>query len=116
MHLGANWVDDSTLIEREIAEALQQEKQYERCSYRRTACKMLERLVSKYNSVWCYNDQTPEHRAYFPYIEYKEAENSKQWTFDQYGTVSEEHKFLVDPGRFWSHDLHRSKVYGERPL
>ena len=108
-----NWLHNPELIETEISEALQQEKQYEKCSYRRTACKVLESLVSKYNKVWSY-----ELLAYdlSMRVAYGEATQCKQWTFDQYGLMSEEHIFLVDPGSFWSYDLQRSKVYAERPL
>ena len=37
------------LIQEELAEALQQEKEYERCSYRWAACKALDKLIKKYN-------------------------------------------------------------------
>ena len=53
-----NWLHNPELVETETSEALQQERQYEKCSYRRTACKELESLVSKYNKVWSYKLQT----------------------------------------------------------
>jgi hypothetical protein len=109
-----SWLHDPELIEEEIAEALQQEKQYEKCNYRRTACKVIECLVGKYNTVWSYKVQTWNPTCVR--VAYGEVTKCKQWTFDQHGLVSKEHEFLVDPGRFWSYDLHRSKVYGERPL
>ena len=101
------------LIQEELAEALQQEKEYERCSYRRTACKALDNLIKKYNVVWRFEI---EQECGQPQQSYVETGNCKKWIFDQFGVVSETYNLLVDPGQFWSYDLHRSKVYGERPL
>lgn len=42
----------------------------------------------------------------------------RKYRFDHYGSVKETFAFLVDPGRFWSHDhdLVRADNYYERPL
>jgi len=101
------------LIQEELAEALQQEKEYEKCNYRRTACKALDNLIKKYNVVWRFETKQEYGQ---PQESYVETGNCKKWIFDQFGVVSETYNLLVDPGRFWSYDLHRSKVYGERPL
>ena len=104
---------DLDLVAKELAEAIQQEKEYERCSYRRTACKVLDNLIKKYNIVWRFQTKGEYARPQQTHIE---TGNCKKWIFDQFGIVSETYNLLVDPGWFWSYDLHRSKVYGERPL
>ena len=116
-------------IEDEIQKAVQQEREYERCDYRRTHCKALNELIVRHNSCKL---QIRDHADHYREInegnslsfrgrpEYdsllEEKYNCVKYTFDQYGSVLTEAKFLVDPDRFWSYDLLRSKAYGERPL
>jgi hypothetical protein len=116
-------------IEDEIQKAVQQEREYERCDYRRTHCKALNELIVRHNSCKL---QIRDHADHYREInegnslsfrgrpEYdsllEEKYNCVKYTFDQYGSVLTEAKFLVDPDRFWSYDLLRSKTYGERPL
>ena len=100
-------------LELEVKLAISKEKEYEKCSYRRTACKALESLIMAYNTEWTYlGDPKPRPR----YLGSNEKGKCTKWVFDHHGQVVSTHALLVDPGTFWSYDLHRSKVYGERPL
>jgi hypothetical protein len=115
------------LVQHELNEAVQQEKEYEKCCYRRTACKAIECVIMKYNCAR--NSELPSsdqhwhsdsgwHNNSWVGNLYKWGEEHavKKYRFNQYGTTSEVYKFLVDPGKFWSYDLLRSREYGERPL
>ena len=100
--------DEFADIEKAVQKAMHTEKEYERCDYRRTHCKALESLIALHNKCkivdWTSRSQDVENTKCNKYI------------FNQYGNVESETKFLVDPERFWSYDLLRSKEYGERPL
>ena len=102
-----------------LSEVMHQEQDYQRCSYRRTACKALDNYIMEYNlrrrsAGWeghknfCRELQSGE--------KWDESGRVTKYRFDQFGEVAEIYGFLVDPGRFWSYDLVRSKNYGERPL
>ena len=102
-----------------LSVVLQQEKDYQRCSYRRTACKALDNYIMEYNlhrrsAGW------EEHKNFCRELQsgekWDESGRVTKYRFDQFGEVAEIYGFLVDPGRFWSYDLVRSKNYGERPL
>jgi hypothetical protein len=95
-------------IENELKEALRMEQEYEHCDYRRTNCKAMQRLISRYNSVKTNNIGTS--------AQHTEKGACKKYTFDQYGMVTSAFDFLVDPERFFSYDLVRSRDYSERPL
>jgi len=105
----ADWEDqiqkEFVKIEDEIQKAMNQEKEYERCDYRRTNCKALQKLISKHNSC-----KQPEK-----YGKYEES-NCTKYLFNQYGDVESTTWFLVDPDRFWNYDLKRCTFYSERPL
>ena len=113
-------------------------KEYERCDYRRTHCKALEKLIDLHNSqragikndsrrcgYMLINEGTEaatdgrceqlRHMGGFS-DEYKESSHCTKYLFSHYGDVEYERKFLVDPDRFWNYDLMRSKIYSERPL
>jgi hypothetical protein len=115
---------DSECMQTELAEAIEQEREYEKCSYRRTACKALENLIKKYNSIRTFLKETNRIGNFgigdFQLgnfgKDYVETGTCKRWVFDHYGEIAGTHKLLVDPGRFWSYDLQRSRIYGERPL
>ena len=116
-----------------LNEVMHQEWDYQSCSYRRTACKALELHIKNYNLARSSDvyEQSPNYRrqlglqvAQSPGYcrlesfkwEEKKYSNVQKYQFDQFGQVAETHSFLVDPGRFWSYDLVRSRQYGERPL
>ena len=103
-------------VDGEIQKAMRQEREYERCDYRRTHCKALELLVSKYNR--CSHMKQMHHSMYgvVQGTAYTEAADCVKYSFDHYGMIVQEHEFLVDPERFFSYDLVRSKNYSERPL
>jgi hypothetical protein len=103
-------------VDEEIQKAMRQEREYERCDYRRTHCKALELLVSKYNR--CSHMKQMHHSMYgvVQGTAYTEAADCVKYSFDHYGMIVQEHEFLVDPDRFFSYDLVRSKNYSERPL
>ena len=94
-------------VDKELQKAMHQEKEYERCDYRRTHCKALQDLIAKHNR--CKSDNSTS-------CEFHEEPNSEKYIFNQYGRLESGTKFLVDPERFWSYDLLRSREYGERPL
>jgi hypothetical protein len=98
-----------TSVDAELATAMREERQYEKCDYRRTQCKSLISLITQYNTI-----SGGQYDSLF--LGYKESPGCEKYTFDQYGNTSSVHEFLVDPGKFWSYDLLRSKFYGERPL
>ena len=89
-----------------MTEALRREKEYEHCDYRRTKCKAMQTLISGYNSVKIIHEDTRE----------REKGACRKYVFDQYGMVTSVFDFLVDPERFFSYDLVRSRDYSERPL
>lgn len=95
--------------EEELQQALRQEREYQKCPHRRTTCKALEDLIYKYNKPTTYCS---------PYSSSSMVEKSsvQKFRFNQYGSVVQTYEMLVDPGRFWSHDLLRSENYGERPF
>jgi hypothetical protein len=96
--------------------AMRQEREYERCDYRRMNCKALELLVSKYNRC---NHMKQVHHSMYGVVHgtgYTEAADCVKYSFDHYGMAVQEQEFLVDPERFVSYDLVRSKNYSERPL
>jgi len=114
---------------------MQQEKDYQRCSYRRTACKALERYIRQYNFVRFTDTPNANKHNPNPLLtlntdphyrrslerngrseKWQERGNALKYQFDHFGEVTETYRFLVDPGRFWSYDLVRSRQYGERPL
>ena len=103
-------------VEEEIQKAMRQEREYQRCDYRRTHCKALELLISKYNR--CSHMEQVHHSIYgmMHGTEYTEAADCVKYSFDHYGMVVQEQEFLVDPDRFFSYDLVRSRSYSERPL
>ena len=113
-------------IEEQIRDAMAAERQYEHCSYKRTACKAAEDLVLKYNQVRSAFEYESENRWQYKCVD---AEDGKQWAavyyekpghkafqFNQLGSVASQWGLLADPGRFWSYDLRRTQEYGERPL
>jgi hypothetical protein len=112
----ANIEADFDGVEEEIQKAMRQEREYQRCDYRRTHCKALELLVSKYNR--CSHMKQVHHNIYgmMHGTEYTEAADCVKYSFDHYGMVVQEQEFLVDPERFFSYDLVRARNYNERPL
>ena len=92
-------------IESEVTEALRMEQEYEHCDYRRTKCKAMQTLISRYNSVKILEDTKEQEKG-----------ACRKYIFDQYGMVTSVFDFLVDPERFFSYDLVRSRDYSERPL
>ena len=103
-------------VDEEIQKAMRQEREYERCDYRRTHCKALELLVGKHNR--CSHMKQVHHSMYGVVhgTGYTEAADCVKYSFDHYGMVVQEQEFLVDPERFFSYDLVRSNNYSERPL
>ena len=92
-------------MEEELQLAMEQEKEYQKCSYRRTACKALQGLVQKFNLCRQYGRYTVPHAQFAQYGEYKETTNFVKCSFNQLGEVATCYHLLVDPGRFWSYDL-----------
>jgi hypothetical protein len=101
-------------MEAELQQALVQEREYQRCPYRRTGCKALEHLINRYNTPrnWKRIVNNERHSS----GKWLERGSNQKFRFDQYGAVKQTYELLVDPGRFWSYDLLRSYDYGERPL
>jgi hypothetical protein len=118
-----------------LSEVMHQEQDYQRCSYRRTACKALERYIRQYNFVRFTDTPNANKHNPNPLLtlntdphyhrplerngrseKWQERGNALKYQFDHFGEVTETYRFLVDPGRFWSYDLVRSRQYGERSL
>jgi hypothetical protein len=64
-------------IESEVTEALRMEQEYEHCDYRRTKCKAMQTLISRYNSVKILEDTKEQEKG-----------ACKKYIFDQYGMVT----------------------------